>query len=168
MKDWEEDKKWSDRFIPEIQTILANNLRLFEIANDVEDREHNTDLLTLRDIRVALRIRKFDAFQSFGNQFTIRSRRGSGAKTELLKIIEGLGRYMFYGFSDESERKIHAWFLIDLNAFRGWIYESEELLEQPGVKLRTNNDGTGTKFLAFNVEYIKPGIIIARSETKWM
>jgi len=80
---WETDKKWSDRYLPEIKSILGRCL----IAEPPieEDQERNTDLMVLRldAVRIGCRIRKAGYLEKYGDEFTIRTSRPSGAKTEL-------------------------------------------------------------------------------------
>ena len=87
MNGWENDKSWSDKFLPEIKRHLGQTL--ISTAPIQEDQERNTDLivLTMAPLRIACRIRRFDQFAPYGHQFTIREGRPSGAKTELTKII---------------------------------------------------------------------------------
>jgi hypothetical protein len=141
MNDWENDKRWSDRFIPEIKRHLGQVLITESPAE--EDAKHNTDLivLTLKPWRVACRVREFAYLGQYGNEFTIRASRPNGTKTELTKIIEGWGDYFFYGFSNLEETALSQWFIGDLNAFRIW--HSRELFrlkgEMPGT-LHKNRD----------------------------
>lgn len=159
-----EDRQWSDRFLPQIKRILGE----FLIAEspEEEDRDRNTDLIVLKidSIRVGCRVRKYRYLLDYANEFTIRSERGSGNKTELAKIIEGWGRYLFYGFANEQDDAIEQWKLIDLNAFRLWfnsyIIKHHEV---PGVLLK-NTDGSSS-FRAFNTHDMPASIVFAgRSE----
>ena len=101
MSEWQKDKRWSDRFLPEIKRILGEHL-ISEPPIE-EDAERNTDLMVLRldAVRIGCRVRKYEYLKQYGDEFTIRAGRPTGAKTELTKIIEGWGNYFFYGFSDE-------------------------------------------------------------------
>ncbi len=157
---WKVDKCWSDRFLPEIKQILG----LYLIAEPPieEDQERNTDLMVLRmdSIRVGCRVRKYQYFLKWPNDFTIRAGRPSGTKTELTKILEGWGRYLFYGFSDADELHLHAWRLIDLNIFRIWFNRAIVKLDKgelPGTS-KDNSDGS-SEFRAFNLKAM-PDIIV--------
>ena len=118
MTDWKADKRWSDRFLPEIKAILGTHL-IGEPPVE-EDAERNTDLMVLKmeAVRIGCRIRRHKYLVAFGNEFTIRAGRPSGAKTELAKIVEGWGDYFFYGFSNAEHHELAAWFLGDLRVFR--------------------------------------------------
>jgi hypothetical protein len=150
MTDWQENKKWSDQFIPEIKSILG--YYLIGPAPEDEDREHNTDLivLSMRPVRIACRVRRFKYWRSYRDEFTIRCSLPNGYKTELTKIIEGFGDYLFYGFADEDEFTLHAWALAQLNTFRLW--HSRQLarsgaMDFPGIQ-KPNHDGS-SEFRAF-------------------
>lgn len=146
---WEHDKRWSDKFLPEIKSALG---RLFIGAAPVEeDQERNTDLIVLKleAVRVACRIRKHKYLAGYGRDFTIRAGRPTGTKTELTKIIEGWGQYLFYGFADEDEEGLAAWRVADLSALRIGL-NRRLYAEGPAwqdSRTRKNVDGSST-FLA--------------------
>jgi hypothetical protein len=124
MVPWQRDKQWSDRFINEIKACLG--VCLIGEATEEEDQKQNTDLvLRVNSLRVGCRIRKpldnngESTYLKYFDQFTIRSVRQSGMKTELEKILGGWGDYFFYGFSDLDERLLEAFTLCDLGVFRG-------------------------------------------------
>ena len=159
MKRWEEDKKWSDKFLPEIKRHLGEYL-IGEPKHIEEDMNNNTDLivLELRAIRIACRVRRDQYREKYGSQFTIRTERQTSNKTELTKIIEGWGDYMFYGFG--GERNLTQWFIGDLNAFRLW-FNGEIVRRKGGLPgtLHGNPDGS-SDFRAFDKNSI-PNFIIA-------
>ena len=158
MDDWKKDKLWSDVFIPEIKQILGTHL--IAPAPFDEDAERNTDLIVLKleAVRIACRIRKNKYLASYGNQFTIRSGRPSGAKTELTKIIEGWGDYFFYGFAAANERHLERWILGRLGALR--LYINRQLaLNRRGWEQQKNIDGS-SDFVCFEYEKI-PEFIVA-------
>jgi hypothetical protein len=156
---WQGDKKWSDKYVLEIKRHLGEFL-IGAPENINEDISHNTDLivLELKAVRIACRVRKDKYREKYGHEFTIRSRRSTGIKTELAKIIEGWGDYIFYGFADENS--LTQWFIGDLKAFRLWF--CSELARRhgaaPGV-LQENPDGS-SDFRAFEKSII-PHFIIA-------
>lgn len=118
MNDWRADKKWSDRFLKEIKAILG--VHLIGEPPKEEDAERNTDLMVLGmgAVRIGCRIRQAKFASLYHDEFTIRSSRPSGAKTELQKLAEGWGDYFFYGFSDHQGRKLSRWTLADMRVFR--------------------------------------------------
>lgn len=163
MSTWDEDKKWSDRFLPVIKQVLG--FYLIGEPPVEEDQERNTDLIVLKmnTVRVACRIRRFKYFQHYPNEFTIRTSRPSGNKTELTKIIEGWGDYLFYGFCDHQEQNIYSYFLGDLSVFRSWFASSTVLLnngQTPGLDKR--NFDNSSAFKTFNVNSLPPEFIKGR------
>ena len=122
--DFEKDKSWSDRFIPEIKQILGN--LFISTAPEKDDLERNTDLMVFRSgrVRIAARMRRFEYFERYPDEFTIRYSRASGTKTEIDKIMEGWGDYIFYGFSDKEDESIYAYTVADLNVFRKSFWQS--------------------------------------------
>lgn len=161
MSIWQADKKWSDRFLPEIKAILGTHL-IGEPPIE-EDAERNTDLMVLRmeAIRIGCRIRRHKFLAKYGNEFTIRAGRTSGVKTELTKIIEGWGDYFFYGFADAERPNLVAWFLSDLRVFRVWFNRTIlETKKCPG--LRQSNSDNSSYFLAFAVSDLPQQFVVAR------
>ena len=162
---WQDDKRWSDRFLHEIKGIIG---QAFITEPPIEeDAERNTDLIVLKfdSIRIACRVRKNSYLGKYGNEFTIRAGRPSGIKTELTKIVEGWGDYLFYGFSDAEEVYLAAWKIIDLNAFRLWF--NREIVKNkggiPGYD-KNNTDGS-SNFLAYDTRKC-PEIIHSQSNKK--
>ena len=162
MQDWKQDKRWSDRFLPEMKRILGEHL-IGEPPVE-EDAERNTDLMVLKmdAVRIGCRVRKYEYLARYGNEFTIRAGRPSGAKTELTKIIEGWGDYFLYGFCDEREERLCQWFLGDMKVFRLWF--NRQLAGNKGRRPgsgKSNNDGSSS-FLAFAIPDLPNSFVIAR------
>ena len=162
MKGWEIDKKWSDRFLPEIKRVLGENL-IGEPPIE-EDQERNTDLVVLKmeSVRIGCRVRRHKYFSGYGDEFTIRAGRPTGAKTEITKIIEGWGNYFFYGFSDKEEINLSSWVLCDLNVFRLWFNRQLQKCNGrvPGDN-RKNKDNSSF-FLAFNILELPHSFVVNR------
>ena len=110
---WQEQKRWSDAYLPEIKQVLG--LYLIGEAPREEDEERNTDLIVLRldAVRIACRVRKHEYALRYPDEFTIRAGLPSGMKTELTKIVEGWGNYFLYGFATADESALCAWTLAD-------------------------------------------------------
>ena len=163
---WRKDKRWSDKFLPEIKSVLGTYL-IAEPPME-EDAERNTDLMVLRldAVRIGCRIRKHQYLAQYSDEFTIRAGRPSGAKVELTKIIEGWGDYFFYGFCNKDESGLEAWALCDLNVFRRWymaqLYRSAAGYK-PGMG-KDNHDGSSS-FAAFSFEQMPSGFVVARQES---
>lgn len=164
MKDWERDKRWSDRFLPQIKAILG--VHLIGEPPLEEDQERNTDLMVLRmdAVRIGCRVRKHQYLQAYGHEFTIRAGRPYGTKTELTKIIEGWGDYFFYGFADVEEQHLLQWFLGDLNVFRLWL--SRWMTSHNGTipGQRQANKDNSSHFRAFAVGALPSDFVIGRRE----
>ena len=161
LDNWKDDKRWSDKFLPEIKMILG--LHLIGEPPTEEDAERNTDLIVLKmePVRIACRIRRYKYHAIYPEDITIREGRPSGTKTELTKICEGWGDYFFYGFSDNSEINLFAWKLCDLKALRVWVFrEMARTGKLPGIS-KQNGDGSSSlrAFKATNI----PGLIVASS-----
>lgn len=133
-----------------------------------EDVERNTDLIVLKmeAVRIACRIRRYEYFDKYPNEITIRSGRPTGTKTELTKIIEGWGDYFFYGFSTGDERALCAWKLCSLNAFRIWF--NRQIVKNKGVvpgQPKDNSDNSSS-FIAFKTNDINDFIIAENIKTQ--
>lgn len=164
MGSWQQDKKWSDRFIPEITSHLGQILITEPPA--IEDMERNSDLMVfgMDSVRIGCRIRTHSYLENYANEFTIRSGRPSGVKTELTKILEGWGDYFFYGFSNESETALQRWFCGDLKVFRIWFNRELTGMDAgsvPGYG-KVNYDGSSS-FKAFHLRDLPKDFIVARS-----
>jgi len=165
MIGWEEDKKWSDIFLPEIKSILGRHL-ISEPPIE-EDQERNTDLMVLKmdAVRIGCRMRRIENLK-YEDEFTIRAERPSGAKTELEKIIAGWGNYFFYGFGEEGI--LYKWTLADLNIFRIWFfrYVKENKGKYPGIS-KGNVDGS-SGFLAFRWSELPGEFVISTGSSPEM
>jgi hypothetical protein len=154
------DYDWSLRFEPEMKRILG--ACLIGRAPIREDREHNSDLMSfkmdrgleLKPLRIACRIRRAETYKAYRSQFTIRTVRPSGMKTEMEKILEGWGDVFFYGFADEKEEHLSLWTIADLNVFREY---------RPAGEQRANRDGS-SEFNAYRWSEMPPSFVIANSQ----
>lgn len=150
MTGWRDDKKWSDVFLPEIKMFLGLHL-IGEPAVE-EDELRNTDLIVLKmaAVRIACRVRRYQYFENrkYVHEFTIRSGRPRGTKTELDKILDGWGDYIFYGFADKKETSLVAGWLGELDVFRKWYQDCSIGGNLPGVEL--NNRDCSSDFRAFD------------------
>ena len=162
MTEWNHDKDWSDKYLTSVKEILGR--LLIGPAPIEDDQKRNTDLIVLKmdAVRIGCRIRRLHHYARYGEQFTVRSERPSGTKTELAKIIEGWGDYLFYAFAAHEGPILHAWTLIDLRAFRLWL--SRQLVRNKGVlpgALIPNADGS-SEFRAFHLSDVDPSVIKER------
>ena len=161
--NWETNKKWSDKFLPNIKPILGTHF----IAEPPieEDQDHNTDLMVLKmdSIRFGCRIRRYKYYNNemYRNQFTIRSNLPSGGKTELNKIIAGWGDYFFYGFANEKEDDLIGWIIGDLKIFRIWFNRC--LWTKKYLWFKKNNTDNSSDFFAFNIADLPANFIYAKN-----
>lgn len=147
MNGWIQDKIRSDVYIPEVKRILGEYL-IFE-GTTQQDQQENTDLivLTASQIRIGVRVRGPGYFERYGNEFTIRCARPGRTRTELDKIIDGWGDYLFYGHGDGS--KLVAWGIGRLESLRRHIV-SERLFHGDHYPALTNVNRDGSSaFVAF-------------------
>jgi hypothetical protein len=129
-----------------------------------EDTHHNTDLIVLRleAVRIACRVRTYKYLGKWGDEFTIRSGRPNGAKTELTKILEGWGDFILYGIADEDDRFLASWLLGNLDVFRLWFFRQLVIRsgQLPGSE-QGNSDGSST-FRAFKINELPETFVVAR------
>jgi hypothetical protein len=124
-------------------------------SSDLQDRVYASDLRVTfpypgsPTLDLAIRGRRhyparFDKNPNWAHEITIRNKAYGGGKTELDKILEGYGDYMFYCFVDEMDMKIAGHHVIDLDAFR-WAHKA-------GMVGRVFcNDWDGTGGVAYNL-----------------
>ncbi len=166
MNEYSKDREWSDQYIPAIQKIVGPHLLVpapFEI-----DAKKATDLIVLRarDMMIACRVPRpaKDGERSYAerypDQFTIRSHRDSGAETELAKIVDGWGDWMFYAHAAETVAAFEQWFLVNLHAWRAHMIRSRKI-----IRKGNQSNGDGTHFAWFDLRSFppKPPILIASS-----
>lgn len=159
MTGWEADKKRADKFTRQIKCLIGATL--ISDAPVEEDQQRNTDLivLTLKPYRIACRVRKAKYFEEYGGQFTIRTAREFN-KTELAKILEGFGDFLFYGIANEEDAAFQCWGIGDLAVFRTWYSELLARGKRPGIH-RTNKDGS-SDFDAFWWAQLPPSFAVGQ------
>jgi len=107
---FDDDFKWQMQHLSKVNKILGDLPgRLFtqvRVAPREADIKRNTDMMILpyggKDVALRLRRPHKGYFNAFGLQFTIRSKRNTGAETELSKLQRGLGDWFFYGHIEET------------------------------------------------------------------
>lgn len=130
---------------------------MYFIKKDVElDLKQGTDftVFTLNPITVAVRLRTFDYYLRYPDEFTIRWSRPSGVITEIHKIRLGLVNYIFYGFVDKSERNLIKYFIGDLTVFR-------QFEPKPFIKQNKNGD---SELAAFKISDLPDVFILHKYE----
>lgn len=141
-------RTFSDKFERQIKRILGE---LFFVNVFHKDTKENTDLMILEaaSIDFACRVRKFDYYKRYPNDITIRAVSKNRKETEIHKIAKGFGRYMFYGFCDEEQKRIISYRIIDLNIFRYKMITDKNVRSVLFGEPKMNKDGTG--FKTFNI-----------------
>ncbi len=165
MPSYSEDRKWSDRYIPRIKQIVGP-LLLQESSYEV-DTKQAADLIviTAKNVTIACRVRR-PGYDRYRNEFTIRSARDTGTETELSKITNGWGDWMFYAHAqDGAVTDFSCWHLIDLSAWRAAMIR-HKLGGSSSLKMgHKSNNGDGTHFAWFDLTTFPPNppILIASS-----
>jgi hypothetical protein len=159
---WEDDKRLTDPWMPMVKAICG--VYVFNEAPFIEDRDHNTDLMTLvaGEIRIAVRLRSPQYWNKryYPHEFTLRDSRPSGQPTEFDKILDDWGHYFFYGFRTESPPKLHGFGLLDLAKFRQWVKAYKARWGRyPGRGPIPNGDGSST-FRAWAWNTVPPDSIL--------
>lgn len=120
-------------------------------------------MLDGRDIRIAARVRRPGYAERYPYDFTIRSRLPTGSPTELAKIVNGHGDWLFYGHANRAQTAIERWWLLDLRAFRAALIRNG----QPDCRLRCgdrfNPDGTAFKWFDIRSFPREPRLVVACS-----
>ncbi len=161
MGGFRDDYDWQLKYLEPIQRIVGP--LLLTPAEFERDAKEATDMLVLtaRDMRIGCRVRRAGFADRFPWDFTIRSKRDSGAKTELAKITEGWGDWLFYGHAEHDDLPVICrWFVIDLAAWRA------QMIRDKGTGGgRHIPNGDGTFFVAFDVRKFaaSPAICVATS-----
>ena len=154
-----EDRLWSDAHIDQVKQIVGPHL--VECSPFEIDTKEATDLIVLQNkfVRIACRLRRPGYERQYAREFTIRSDRSSGVRTELAKIIDGWGNWFFYGHVHERGH-IHLWWLLDLAIFRATLIRRSDHVR---CHTKPNRDGT-TTFLAYEIDSFPKSLVIACSD----
>jgi hypothetical protein len=156
---------WQARFIPQMKGIVGRYL--VAEGTPEQDGRQNTDLIILRldgEVRVACRVRGYEQYRKrYGDEFTIRCDRPSGAPTELAKLLNGWGDYLLYGFARQrnpyaTPARFVPWTLARLDVFRRCY--------RPGMGRRRNNHDGSSAFLAFRWSDFPAEFVIATDRTQ--
>lgn len=166
MYDWLDDNGWQAKYETAIHAIIAGILGrhpeiLLARATSFADRRQATDAVSVA-IPIGIRLRRPEYFPRFADEFTLRSKRDTGAETEVSKVRAGHGKYCWYGFAAFSEprwgdqRDITAWHFLSLDE---WRQRDSAGLLIPAVKDKPNGDGT--YFNSYSVAQ-NPTLVIER------
>lgn len=166
-----EDRKEGDRYLPLVQGIIGP-LLLIPAPLEI-DTKQATDLIVIyaRPLTIGVRIRRPGYFEKWRYEFTIRSRRDSGAETELTKVMRGWCDWFFYGHAEATDPwdppLLRAWYLINMDSLRyhyardGWLRT-----DQRHLSWGETPNGDGTHFAWFDLRSFPPDppILLAASE----
>lgn len=164
MTGYANDRAWSDAYMDAVKAIVGP--MLLADAPLVRDRSEATDLIVLgaRDMAIGVRLRRPGYAGKYPGQFTIRSHRSSGAKTELTKIVDGWGNWLFYGHAGDGG-SIAEWLVIDLDLLRAAFIRFPGLLHSPdGAAAGRKPNGDGTEFRWFQVDLLPAAVVLKRSD----
>ncbi len=157
------DRGWSDLMCDHIRQIVGPHL--LRPTPFVLDTKFAADfyVFTAKDMTIAARVRRPGYADRYPFEFTLRSCRDNGVKTELAKIIDGWGDWLFYGHATSDDR-ICGWWLIDLASFRAGIIR--HVRGEHKIRFTKKSNGDGTHFIAYDVRTFapEPPLLIARSE----
>ena len=145
---YKENREWSDGYMPSVKSILGQ--AMIKESTFKEDTELGFDLVTPSEKEIACRVRDYEKYKYYINEFTIRSKSKYDKRTEIHKILDGCGDWFFYGFTKGDEVKY--WSIINLDVFRN-NYENSNCKEM-------SNPCDGTKFISFKFLTFPPDIII--------
>lgn len=159
MSTFANDFDWQKKYYSQIARILkmnASKIVKVAIADEQADTKEATDfVVTLKGGSIAVRIRK-DVGSKY-HDLTIRSKRRSGAETELQKIKKGYVDFYLYIWTNNES--ITDWWLVDVNCLH-----SSGLLDTPRREI-WNRDG-GSAFIAFVASELEnAGALINRMQT---
>lgn len=165
---YQREREWSDQFIPEVKKIVGQYL--LKTADFRQDTTEATDLIVLcaEGLRIAVRMRRPGAAEKFPFDFTIRRWLANGCPTEMHKIVDGWGDWLFYGHARALDsNEICRWWIVNLHALRSHMIRYGKAAGKP-VTLPNSNDGGMTRLTAFNLQHFKahplvPAILIAGS-----
>lgn len=159
MFDYAANRTWSDRYLPEVKRLVGSHL--LQAAPEEQDTREATDLMMLdaKDKRIAVRVRRPGYAQRYPHEFTIRAKIPSGGETELAKIVNGKGDWLFYGHAAECGVGLDSWWLIDLKAFRA------ALIRRMGHPIRhgerRNPDGSSFRWFDIRSFPAEPPLVVA-------
>lgn len=163
LNNYQERRKWSDQFIPDIKRKVGP-LLLIESPFDV-DTKQAADLIVLsaKSLSIAARVRRHGYADRYPYDFTIRSKIESGKETELSKMLNGFGDWMFYGHAAQEGPTVDRWMLLDLNIWRGVLLRNGYRGSGWNGMARQMDNGDGTQFFVFDVRHFPKAILIGGS-----
>lgn len=172
---FEEQKRWEESFTEAFANVARECLPV-SVASIEQDRECNTDLVlrVLPELaddhgqpRIACRVRHWQYKREFSEDFTIRAKVPSGAKTEIDKIRDGYCSYFIYALAPPwgPPNQFWMWYWCDQHVLRTWLLACERKYQRTPGALKHNVDKNGrpdgTAFYVFKFKDL-PGDFILK------
>jgi hypothetical protein len=165
MATYFEDKEFSERMMPLVETVLhgIDKRRLFgsllndsykiKYADEEQDRKHATDLvLQPRNLNISVRVRRSTA-ATFWPQMTL----SEGKERHLVTQEDYVDAY-FVGIASFDETRLSHWFILNLHRFR------ECLRDTPSIfSIKNFRNKRGERFLGYTIPNQGSGLIIQSS-----
>ena len=165
MATYFEDKEFSDRMMPLVETVLhgIDKHRLFgsllndsyriRYADEEQDRKHATDLvLQPRNLNISVRVRRSTAM-SFWPQITL-----SEGKEHQLITREGYVDAYFVGIASFDETRLSHWLILNLHRFRECLRDTPDIFS-----VKSFRNKKGENFLGYTLLNHATGLIIQSS-----
>jgi len=163
--DYIENRGWSDLFITQIKRELGEVF--IEISPEYKDTQEATDLIIMGtgSICFACRVRRFNYFEKYKDQFTIRLKLPKYNKSEMDKIKEGFGDFYFYGFSNKQNdgSGFIQYIIFDLKTFRKYLAYLKRANREECWEIKQNVDNS-PDFVSFKIECFPPEMFIIKKE----
>jgi len=160
-----ENRAWSDLFITQIKRELGEIF--INVSSEYKDTQEATDLIIMGvgDLCFACRVRRFDYFEKYKDQFTIRLKLPKYNKSEMDKIKEGFGDYYFYGFSNEKNNGsgFIQYIIFDLKIFRQYLGYLKRSSRKECWGKKSNKDNS-PDFIWFKIECFPPNMFIKKKD----
>ena len=165
MATYFEDKEFSDRMMPLVETVLhrLDKRQLFgsllndgyriNYSTDEQDRQHATDLvLQARNLNISVRVRRADALP-YWPQLTL----SEGKEYRLITREDYVDAY-FVGVASFDETRLTHWMVVNLHRFRECLRHNLGPLSPRSFRNRN-----GQRFLGFTMLPEVPGLLIQSS-----
>lgn len=156
-----ENFQWSQRFLPAVRGIVGPFL--LHQASWTQDVKEASDLVVFEcgAHRIAVRVRSYGWADRAPHEFTVRSRSQYGSKTELHKIEEGMGDWLFYGHAHQAKTEFVRWMIVNLASFRAHLIRQH----QHRIVPREFQNLDGSRFHVYDVRTFTgtPRILVAAS-----
>ena len=150
------NRDFGDSYFTLVKSILGQSA--FDIASDYRDQKQATDMVVSMRLprrgQIAVRNRRYEECKPWPWEITVRSW-NKGIPTEIDKFRQGWGDWMLYVVpKPKSESESYRYYLLDIDKWR----EMDNLAPDAGKE--TANVGGNTRFRAYDVRRMPPGVVI--------